>query len=158
MKMRAGSANPVAGDLASQLYNYSKVAFTVGWQSNIFALLRGDFLQNRAAELERQRQGLLAEIAKRQQRIAALELEINRYEAQNLLELEQRRAQAESELRAEREALRRLEERLRRVEQQAPPPTTTPPTTTPPTTPPPSGTPPVSVAPFGAIPTAAAVR
>ena len=154
----AGSASPVAGDLASQLYNYSKVAFTVGWQSNIFALLRGDFLQNRAAELERQRQGLLAEIAKRQQRIAALELEINRYEAQNLLELEQRRAQAESELRAEREALRRLEERLRRVEQQAPPPTTTPPTTTPPTTPPPSGTPPVSVAPFGAIPTAAAVR
>ena len=42
-------------------------------------------------------------------------------EAQNLLELEQRRAQAEQELRAEREALQRLEERLRRLEQNTPP-------------------------------------
>ena len=142
-EIAAGSAEPVAGDLASTLYGYSKMSFTVGWQSNIFALLRGDFLQNRAAELERQRQGLLAQIAQRQQRIAALELEINRYEAQNLLELEQRRAQAEAELRAEREALRRLEERLRRVEQQTPPPTTTPPATTPP----PSGTPPSTTPP-----------
>ena len=41
---------------------------------------------------ERRRQGLLAQITERQRRIAALELEINRYEAQNLLELEQRRA------------------------------------------------------------------
>ena len=65
-----------------------------------------------------QRQALLAEIQERQQRIAALELEINRYEAQNLLELEQRRAQAEAELRAEREALQRLEDRLKRVETQ----------------------------------------
>ena len=100
-------------------------AFTLGWQSNIFALLRGDFLQNRVAALDRERQQLLAAMEQRQQRIAALELEINRYEAQNLLELEQRRAQAEAELAAEREALRRLEERLRRIEQQqqpAPPP------------------------------------
>ena len=104
------------------LYNYSKVAFTVGWQSNIFALLRGEFLQSREAALRREREQLLAEIARRQQRIAALELEINRYEAQNLLELEQRRAQAEAELRQEREALRRLEERLRRIEQQQTPP------------------------------------
>ena len=115
---------------ASRLYNYSKVAFSLGWQSNIFALLKGNFLQNRAAELERARQALLAEIQARQQRIAALELEINRYEAQNLLELEQRRAQAEAELGAEREALKRLEDRLRRVETQSGTPPTTP--TTPP--------------------------
>lgn len=110
---------------SSYVYNYQKVAFTLGWQSNIFALLRGDFLQNRVAALDRERQQLLAAMEQRQQRIAALELEINRYEAQNLLELEQRRAQAEAELAAEREALRRLEERLRRIEQQqqpAPPP------------------------------------
>ena len=154
-----GAGTKAAGsdtaNAAGALYNYSKVAFSVGWQSNIFALLRGDFLQNRAAELERQRQGLLAEIQKRQQRIAALELEINRYEAQNLLELEQRRAQAESELRQEREALRRLEDRLRRVEQQTPgvPPTTPPPAGTPPTTPPPT-TPPPTTPPGTTSPTA----
>jgi TolA-binding protein len=124
----AGSAEPDEQVPGSYYFNYSKVAFTLGWQSNIFALLKGDFLQNKAAQLERRRQGLLAQITERQRRIASLELEINRYEAQNLLELEQRRAQAEAELRAEREALRRLEERLKRVEQQNPPRPTPPPT------------------------------
>lgn len=117
----AGSADPEEATPGSYYFNYSKVAFTLGWQSNIFALLKGNFLQDKAAQLERRRQGLLAQITERQRRIAALELEINRYEAQNLLELEQRRAQAEAELRQEREALRRLEERLKRVEQQNPP-------------------------------------
>jgi hypothetical protein len=49
-------------------------------------------------------------------------LEIQRYEAQNLLELEQRRASAEQALRQEKEALRQLEERLQKLEQNAPPP------------------------------------
>jgi hypothetical protein len=117
----AGSAKTVIDNPATSFYNYQKVAFTLGWQSNVFALLRGDFLQARVARLEKERQALLAEITARQQRIAALELELNRYEAQNLLELEQRRQQAEAELRAEREALRRLEERLKRVESQTSP-------------------------------------
>jgi hypothetical protein len=99
--------------------------------------MRGQFLQNRAAELERERQELLAQITQRQQTIASLELELNRYEAQNLLELEQRRAAAEAQLQQEREALRRLEERLRRIESQQPPPSGNPP----PSTPPPSSTP-----------------
>jgi hypothetical protein len=118
---------------ASLVYGYQKIAFTLAWRSNIYALLRGEFLQSRAARLERERQALLAEIAERQQRIAALGLEINRYEAQNLLELEQRRVQAEEELRQERDALRRLEERLQRLERTTPPP---PPTRPPPPPPP----------------------
>ena len=135
----AGSAEPDPTDIGESLmYGYQKFAFTLGWQSNLYALLRGEFLQSRAALLERQRQALLAEIAERQQRIAALELEINRYEAQNLLELEQRRVQAEEELRQERAALKALEDRLRRIEQIAPPPPTNPP----PRTPPPGSPPP----------------
>jgi len=122
----AGSATTTPGDPASFIYNYQKVSFTLGWQSNIFALLRGNFLQSRTAALERQRQGLLAEIARRQERIAQLELEINRYEAQNLLELEQRRAAAEVQLRDERDTLQRLEDRLRRIEQQVAPTPATP--------------------------------
>ncbi len=120
-ELTAGSAedNAVGSDV---YYNYTKFAFTLGWQSNIFALLRGDFLQGRVAELERQREGMLAEMNARQERIQSLELEINRLEAQNLLELEQRRVEAEAQLRAEREALERLEERLRMLEQRQPPP------------------------------------
>lgn len=109
---------------ASKLFGYSKFSFTLGWQNNVLALLRGHALDRRVAELERQRQLLTTEITARQQRIASLELEINRYQAQNLLELEQRRAQAEQELRSEREALERLEGRLHKLEQDAPPSTT----------------------------------
>ena len=116
----AGSPQPSA-DPASNIYNYSTFSFSVGWQSNVFALLKGNFLQSRTAALERQRQGLLAEIARRQERIAQLELEINKYEAQNLLELEQRRAAAEVQLKDEKDTLQRLEDRLRRIEQQVTP-------------------------------------
>ena len=117
------SATTVGGALASQGFpNYRKVAFTLGWQSNVLALLHGDFLQKRADRLARERQELLASIGERQRRVAALQLELDRYEAQNLLELEQRRAAAEVQLRQERDALRRLEDRLKRVEQQRGPP------------------------------------
>jgi hypothetical protein len=126
-ELGAGSPEVDVARPATTFYNYRKVAFTLGWQSNVLALLKGDFLQNRVATLERQRRALLAEITARQQRIASLELELNRYEAQNLLELEQRRQQAEAELRQEREAMRRLEERLRRIEQQQLPQQSPPP-------------------------------
>lgn len=116
-ELGAGSGSGSA--LAPQgFYSYRKVAFTLGWQSNVLALLRGDFLQKRADRLARERDQLLADIGARQRRVAALEIELDRYEAQNLLELEQRRAAAEVQLRQEREALRRLEDRLKRVEQQ----------------------------------------
>jgi hypothetical protein len=143
-ELGGGSAEPIANgpgiaDDASLVYGYQKVAFTLSWQSNLYALLRGEFLQSRAAQLEQQRQALLAEIAERQQRIAALDLEISRYEAQNLLELEQRRVAAEEELRREREQLRALEDRLRRLEgMRIPPPTTPPPSPPPPSSPPPA--------------------
>ena len=120
-ELGAGSAHTNPADPASFIYNYQKFAFSLGWQSNVFALIKGNFLQSRTAALERQRQGLLAEIARRQERIAQLELEINRYEAQNLLELEQRRAAAEVQLHDEKETLQRLEDRLRRIEQQVTP-------------------------------------
>ena len=82
------------------------------------ALLHGDFLQKRADRLASEREQLLADITARQRRVAALEIELDRLEAQNLLELEQRRAAAEVQLRQERDALRRLEDRLKRLEQQ----------------------------------------
>lgn len=121
-EMGAGSR-----DSARTTFNYDKFAFTLGWQSNALGLLRGDILKDRIAELEQEREGLQREISARQQRIASLELEIDRYQAQSLLELEQRRAQAEQELRSEREALQRLEERLRRLEQNTPPSELNPP-------------------------------
>jgi hypothetical protein len=155
-ELAAGSANLTAADPASALYRYPKVNFTLGWQSNMFALLRGNVLENRAAALRKQRDVLLADIAQRQTHIAQLQGEIRRYEAQNLLELEERRAQAQTELQTETAALRRLEDRLKRIEaetqgeptpppapspapSQTPPAAATPPSTTPAN--PPAGSP-----------------
>jgi hypothetical protein len=129
-ELGAGSAKFAAGDPASALYRYTKLNLSLGWSSNIFALVRGNVLQNRVAELKKQRDLLLADIGQRQQHIAQLQVEIRRYEAQNLLELEERRAQAQTELQTETEALRRLEERLRRVESETQ--GTTPQSSTPP--------------------------
>jgi len=124
-ELGAGSSEPSTGGLTPErYYNYRKIAFTLGWQSNVMALVRGDFLQKRAERLAHERDQLLVDINERQQRVTALQSELDRYEAQNLLELEQRRAAVETQLRQEKETLRRLEDRLKRLEQQrgVPPP------------------------------------
>lgn len=128
----AGSASPTGVGESGYIYNYQKTAFTFGWQSNIYALLRGDVLQRKERAMIRQRDLLVAEIAKRQQRIAGLELEINQFEAQGLLDLQQRRAAAQVQLRDEKDALQRLQDRLKRLEAQGTVPPAASPTTPPP--------------------------
>jgi hypothetical protein len=138
----AGSFTPVAGDPASALYRYTKINLMLGWQNNIYALLHGNVLQNRTTQLQQERDTLLAQISQRQTKITALQGEIRRYEAQNLLELEERRTQAQAQLQSETDALKRLEDRLRRIEAEEGGTPTTPPATPPsppPATPPNGG-------------------
>jgi hypothetical protein len=134
-ELGAGSQHIDPAEAATAIYHYTKFSFTLGWHSNIFALFKGHFLENREAALRHQRDQMLAEVSKRQARIAELETLVKQYEAQNLLELEQRREAAQAELKAESEALHRLEERLKRVETETGGQTPPPP---PPQTPPPS--------------------
>jgi len=167
-ELGAGSAHPIPGNSATALFDYKKFTFSLGWQNNILALVRGDFLANRAARLRKERDQLLAEIGRREARIAELQAEIRRYEAQNLLELEQRRSQAEQELRDESERLKRLQERVKRIEgetqqppqqpppqPQEPPPSAQPPAAPPaPTTPPSAAPPPQDTTPKATTPQA----
>jgi hypothetical protein len=134
-ELGAGSQHIDPAEAATAIYHYTKFSFTLGWHSNIFALFKGHFLENREEALRHQRDQMLAEVSKRQARIAELETLVKQYEAQNLLELEQRREAAQAELKAESEALHRLEERLKRVETETGGQTPPPP---PPQTPPPS--------------------
>jgi hypothetical protein len=131
-ELGAGSQKIDPTDAATAIYHYTKFAFTLGWHSNFFALFKGHFLENREAALRKERDTMQSEVAKRQARIGELQALVKQYEAQNLLELEQRREAAQAELKAESEALHRLEERLKRVEQETggqapPPPPQTPP-------------------------------
>lgn len=135
MDLTAGGQQIVLGNSATALYNYRHFTFSFGWQNNVLALVRGDFLADRAAQLQKQRDVLLAEIGRREARIAQLQAEIRRYEAQNLLELEQRRARAQQELETEAAHLKQLQERLRRIQGETPGGEPTPP---PPAAPPPA--------------------
>ena len=118
---RVGAGSARSRDRAAGLLQLPQVRVHVGWQSNILALVHGDFLQKRADRLARERDLLLEDIGERQRRLPGAAVELDRYEAQNLLELEQRRGRRDP-VEAERDALRRLEERLKRLEQQRTPP------------------------------------
>ena len=107
-----GSSSPIPG-VTDDLYNSSKFAFTVGWHGNVFGLAHDNVLKNRLAELERQRTLLRSLISMREERVAELDVQLRRYEAQGLLDIEDRRVQAEKELRAQHEELQRLRDRLR---------------------------------------------
>jgi len=109
-----GSSAPAGGSEA--LYNYSRLAFTVGWRGNVFGLAHDEVLKHRLAQLEQQRTMLRGWIAMRETRVAQLQREVARYEAQGQLALEDRRAQAERELRAEHEEIQQLRVRLRQLE------------------------------------------
>ena len=111
---------PRIGDGATSqgFHNYRKVAFTLGWQSNMLALLHGDFLQKRAERLARER-----ERAARGHHRATTARRGAAARARPVRGTESSRARAAPrrrrvQLRQEREALRRLEDRLKRVEQQ----------------------------------------
>ena len=122
---------------AFNVYNYTKFNVSLGYSGNIVDISRGVLLRSRITALTREEQRLRFEIANRERRIGVLEVALRRAQAGELASIEARRKQIESEVSAEREAIRQANERLRQIEQQqrGNPPTPVPPSN-PPTTPP----------------------
>ena len=118
----------------STVYNYTKFNVSLGYSGNIIDISRGVLLRSRITALTREEQRLRYEIANRERRIGVLEVALRRAQAGELASIEARRKQIESEVSAEREAIRQANERLRQIEQQqrGNPPSPTPPPTTPP--------------------------
>jgi hypothetical protein len=119
-----GARTPVAvagglGNRAAAVYNYTKAAFSIGWQGNVLGVLRGDLLASRVAQLRARRKRLAAELARHEARITQLKSEIASYESQSQQDLDARRAQVEDEIRAEQAELDRLNNEVRRIEQQS---------------------------------------
>jgi len=102
----AGSATPAS-------WSYRKVAFSVGWQTNALALVRGNKMEARVAEIERERDQLTREIRAGEQRVVALETQLRTVEGATEADRRSQRELLESKLREEQEALRRLQERLK---------------------------------------------
>ena len=129
-------------DDVAQIYNYTKINFALGYSGNVFDIARGVILRTRITDLTREQQRLRMDIAERNRRIAQLEVTLRRAQAGELSDIARRRAELESQISEDREAIRRATERLNEIERTGgrvtPPPTTPPPSSPPPTQPPPS--------------------
>jgi septal ring factor EnvC (AmiA/AmiB activator) len=73
-------------------------------------------LRSQVADMTRESQRLRAEIASRERRIQELEKDLADARSADLARLEQQRQQLELDLQAEREAIRRANERLKELE------------------------------------------
>ncbi len=125
-EIEAGSDKGGPGE---RIYNYMKYNLSLGYSGNIIDISRGIILRARISELTREQQRLRMEIAQRERRIRALEGDVRKAQAGELTEITRRRQQIESEVQAERDAIRRATERLEQIERGGPPP---PPPSTPP--------------------------
>lgn len=143
-ELEEGGKSPDKGPLYG-VYNYAKFNVSLGYSTSIGRFGSGLLLRTRVSDLEREQQRLRTEIGLRERRIASLEASLREAQAGELAQVLRRREELEAQLQAERDAIRRAEERLRQLQQgQQPttPPSTTPPSTTPPS--PPPGSPPGS--------------
>ena len=99
------------------VYNYTKFNFSVGYSGNVRDISHGVVLRSRITEMTREQRRLRGEIASRERRINRLEGQLAEARQGELVRLDQRRQQLETQVQAEREAIRRATERLRELEQ-----------------------------------------
>jgi len=118
------------------VYNYTKFNFSVGYSGNVRDISRGVVLRSRITELTREQGRLRAEVVSRERRIKRLEGELASARQGELARLESRRQQLETQVQAERDAIKRATDRLKELEQSGGRPPAAKPTT-PPTSPPP---------------------
>ena len=119
------------------VYNYTKLNVAIGYTGNVRDISRGVVLRSRITELTREQGRLRAEIVSRERRIKRLEGELADARQGEIAQLERRRLQLETEVQAERDAIRRASERLRELEQGGAAKPVTPPPSRPPATKPP---------------------
>jgi len=118
------------------VYNYTKFNFAIGYTGNVRDISHGVVLRSHVSDLTREQRRLRAEISSRERRIKSLEGQLAEAREGEIAQLERRRLQLETEVQAEREAIRRATERLRELEAgrpPQPPPQRVPPATKPPT-------------------------
>jgi len=120
-ELEEGGMSPSHGSMY-QVYNYTKFNLTLGFSTNLFLASKGQVLRSQVAELKQQESQLNAEIANREAKIAALELQLQKAQAGELAETSKRREQLDAQIQEEKEAIRRAEERLQQLQGAQKPP------------------------------------
>jgi hypothetical protein len=116
---------------STSIYNFRKTNFTLGYSGNIIDISRGVILRTRITELTREMNRLRLEITQRERRIAGLEVTLRRAQAGELADIAKRRQELESQVQAERDAIRAAQQRLEELERNQQRPPATPPATPP---------------------------
>ena len=131
-ELEAGRRNGEAEGF--NVYNYTKVNFAIGYTGNVRDISHGVVLRSRITELTREQRRLKTEIVSRERRIKRLEGQLVDARQGELARLDQRRQELETQVQAERDAIKRATERLRELEQTGgrPTPKPQPPSTSPP--------------------------
>lgn len=114
-ELEAGRRNGEAEGF--NVYNYTKVNFAVGYTGNVRDISHGVVLRSRITELTREQRRLKTEIVSRERRIKRLEGQLVDARQGELARLDQRRQELETQVQAERDAIKRATERLRELEQ-----------------------------------------
>ena len=109
-------------DEGFNVYNYAKFNISIGYFGNFRDIAHGMVLRSQVADLTRESQQLRYEIASRERRIQELEKGLAEARSSELVRMEQRRLQLEQELQAERDAIKRANDRLKEIEQGRRPP------------------------------------
>ena len=132
-ELEEGSKDPSKGSLYT-IYNYTKFNVALGYSGNLHDIAHGTILRARIGELEQEQIRLRAQIAQRQNKIADLQLSLQKAQGGELADVAKRREQLDAQIQEEQAAIKRAEDRLNQLQGGSPPPTTTPPpsTTTPP--------------------------
>jgi hypothetical protein len=110
----------------NNIYNFMKTNFTLGYSGNIIDISRGVILRTRITELTREMNRLRLDISVRERRIAGLEVTLRRAQAGELAGIEKSRQELESQVQAERDAIRAAQQRLEELERGQRPPATPP--------------------------------
>ncbi|HET7621435.1 MAG TPA: hypothetical protein VFK39_05980 [Gemmatimonadaceae bacterium] len=114
-ELEEGSKSPSKGPLYN-VYNYTKVNVSLGYSANVFDIARGVVLRTRVGELEREQARLRAELQTRERRVAELESQLRVAQAGELAQVAKQRQELEAQIQAEREAIKRAEERLKALQ------------------------------------------
>ncbi len=101
-----------AGSPSATSWSYRKAAFSIGWQTNVLALARGNKMEERVAQMERERDQLMREIRAGEARVSAFELQLRSVEGATEADRRAQRELLEQKLKEEQDALKRLQERL----------------------------------------------
>ncbi|HLA90389.1 MAG TPA: hypothetical protein VJL28_08175 [Gemmatimonadaceae bacterium] len=109
--MELGAESGQTGTLA-----YRKVAFSLGWQTNLSALVRGNRMAQRTEQYAEQAAELRKQIQAGESRVTSLETQLQTLQRATGAEVQAQIEELRRRLREEQEAVKRLQELLRQRE------------------------------------------